>query len=117
MLTASTSEAYAFLFKLLCDPGDAVLVPAPSYPLFELLAELEGVQALPYRLAYDGACGRCPLRTTSFRPDHTELTAQTLMSTQPSGRASARTPSSVMRAVGPTSLPGRQAEDARVHLE
>lgn len=55
LLTASTSEAYAFLFKLLCDPGDAVLVPAPSYPLFEHLAELEGVQALPYRLAYDGA--------------------------------------------------------------
>jgi alanine-synthesizing transaminase len=55
LLTASTSEAYAFLFKLLCDPGDAVLVPAPSYPLFEHLAELEGVRALPYRLAYDGA--------------------------------------------------------------
>jgi alanine-synthesizing transaminase len=55
MLTASTSEAYGFLFKLLCDPGDAVLVPAPSYPLFEHLAELEGVRALPYRLAYDGA--------------------------------------------------------------
>lgn len=55
MLTASTSEAYGFLFKLLCDAGDAVLVPAPSYPLFEHLAELEAVQALPYRLAYDGA--------------------------------------------------------------
>lgn len=55
VLTASTSEAYAFLFKLLCDPGDSVLVPAPSYPLFEHLAELEGVRALPYRLAYDGA--------------------------------------------------------------
>jgi alanine-synthesizing transaminase len=55
MLSASTSEAYGFLFKLLCDPGDAVLVPAPSYPLFEHLAELEAVQALPYRLAYDGA--------------------------------------------------------------
>lgn len=55
LLTASTSEAYAFLFKLLCDPGDSVLVPAPSYPLFEHLAELEGVRALPYRLAYDGA--------------------------------------------------------------
>lgn len=55
MLTASTSEAYAFLFKLLCDPGEAVLVPAPSYPLFEHLAELEGVRAVPYRLAYDGA--------------------------------------------------------------
>jgi alanine-synthesizing transaminase len=55
VLTASTSEAYAFLFKLLCDPGDEVLVPAPSYPLFEHLAELEGVRAVPYRLAYDGA--------------------------------------------------------------
>lgn len=55
LLTASTSEAYGFLFKLLCDPGDAVLIPAPSYPLFEHLAELEAVQPLSYRLAYDGA--------------------------------------------------------------
>ncbi len=55
MLSASTSEAYSFLFKLLCDPGAAVLIPAPSYPLFEHLAELEGVRVVPYRLAYDGA--------------------------------------------------------------
>jgi alanine-synthesizing transaminase len=55
VLTASTSEAYAFLFKLLCDPGDEVLVPAPSYPLFEHLARLENVCVIPYRLAYDGA--------------------------------------------------------------
>lgn len=55
VLTASTSEAYAFLFKLLCDPGDEVLVPVPSYPLFEHLARLEAVRAVPYRLAYDGA--------------------------------------------------------------
>jgi aspartate/methionine/tyrosine aminotransferase len=54
VLTASTSEAYAFLFKLLCDPGDEVLVPVPSYPLFEHLARLECVRAVPYRLAYDG---------------------------------------------------------------
>ncbi len=54
-LTASTSEAYAMLFKLLCDPGDEVLVPRPSYPLFEHLARLESVTAVPYRLAYDGA--------------------------------------------------------------
>jgi alanine-synthesizing transaminase len=54
VLTASTSEAYAFLFKLLCDPGDNVLVPQPSYPLFELLARFEEVQLVPYRLAYDG---------------------------------------------------------------
>lgn len=55
LLTASTSEAYSFIFKLLCDPGDEVLVPAPSYPLFEHLAELEAVKLAPYRLAYDGA--------------------------------------------------------------
>src|SRR5204863_3262023 len=55
LLTASTSEAYAWLFKLLCDPGDAVLVPRPSYPLFAYLARLEGVRPIPYRLAFDGA--------------------------------------------------------------
>lgn len=54
LLTASTSEAYAFLFTLLCDPGDNVLVPLPSYPLLEVLAGLQGVQLRPYRLAYDG---------------------------------------------------------------
>jgi aspartate/methionine/tyrosine aminotransferase len=55
MLTASTSEAYALLFKLLCDPGDRVLVPRPSYPLFEHLTALECVEAVPYDLdAHDG---------------------------------------------------------------
>ena len=53
-LTASTSEAYALLFKLFCDPGDAVLVPRPSYPLFEHLTRLEGVMAVPYALEYHG---------------------------------------------------------------
>jgi alanine-synthesizing transaminase len=57
VLTASTSEAYGFLFKLLCDPGDQVLVPRPSYPLFEHLARLDGVELVQYRLAYDGAWG------------------------------------------------------------
>ncbi len=55
VLTASTSEAYAFVFKLLCDPGEEVLVPEPSYPLFELLARFEGVRLVPYPLVYDGA--------------------------------------------------------------
>ena len=50
VVTASTSEAYSILFKLLCDPGDEVLVPQPSYPLFDLLAGLEGVSLTPYRL-------------------------------------------------------------------
>src|SRR5499433_2234065 len=51
-LTASTSEAYSFLFKLLADQGQSVLVPQPSYPLFEFLAALEGVELRPYELRY-----------------------------------------------------------------
>ena len=54
-LTASTSEAYALLFKLLCDPGDTVLVPRPSYPLFEHLTLLESVTPRSYRLDYHGS--------------------------------------------------------------
>ena len=50
VLTASSSEAYGFLFKLLCDPGDAVLLPTPSYPLFEHLASLEGVRVARFAL-------------------------------------------------------------------
>jgi hypothetical protein len=55
VLTASSSEAYSHLFKLLCDPGDSVLVPRPSYPLFEYLARLESLEVARYPLAYDGA--------------------------------------------------------------
>ncbi len=53
-LTASTSEAYSLLFKLLCNPGDEVLIPQPSYPLFEHLTRLDGVTAVPYQLEYHG---------------------------------------------------------------
>lgn len=52
LLTASSSEAYTFLFKLLCNPGDEILVPRPSYPLFEFLAALEGVTVKQYPLRY-----------------------------------------------------------------
>lgn len=51
-LTASTSEAYSYLFRLLADPGDDVLVPSPSYPLFEFLAGMEHLRALPYRFRH-----------------------------------------------------------------
>src|SRR5436305_5013238 len=54
LLTASTSEGYAYLFKLLSDPGDQVLVPRPSYPLFEFLATMENIGVRQYPLAYDG---------------------------------------------------------------
>jgi aspartate/methionine/tyrosine aminotransferase len=52
ILTTSTSEAYSFLFRLLCNPGDEVLVPQPSYPLFEFLAALDDVNLRPYELVY-----------------------------------------------------------------
>lgn len=55
VLTASTSEAYSFAFKLLCNAGDSVLVPRPSYPLLEHLAALEHVKLESYWLEYDGA--------------------------------------------------------------
>ncbi|MEW6730770.1 MAG: pyridoxal phosphate-dependent aminotransferase [Acidobacteriota bacterium] len=55
VLTASTSEAYTWLFKLLAEPGDSVLVPVPSYPLFDHLAHVECVKPIPYPLYFDGA--------------------------------------------------------------
>ena len=66
VLTASTSEAYSLLFKLLCDPGDRVLVPCPSYPLFEHLAQLDAVARrplhVPRRRALDARRGRARAR-------------------------------------------------------
>ncbi len=52
-LTTSTSEAYSFIFRLLCDPGDEVLIARPSYPLFDLLAQLDDVVLREYPLFYD----------------------------------------------------------------
>ena len=54
IVTASTSEAYSLLFKLLCDPADLVLVPQPSYPLLDHLTRLDGVVASSYALEYHG---------------------------------------------------------------
>ncbi|MHB8215497.1 MAG: pyridoxal phosphate-dependent aminotransferase [Candidatus Sulfotelmatobacter sp.] len=53
ILTTSTSEGYSFVFRLLCNPGDELLVPKPSYPLFEFLADLQDVRLVPYPLIYD----------------------------------------------------------------
>jgi aspartate/methionine/tyrosine aminotransferase len=75
LLTASTSEAYALIFKLLCDPGDCVLVPEPSYPLFGYLTALEAVETAAYPLAYDG----------EWHLDLPELAAQ--LSANPRARA------------------------------
>ena len=53
VLTASTSEGYSYVFRLLCNAGDELLVPKPSYPLFEFLADLQDVKLVPYPLIYD----------------------------------------------------------------
>ena len=52
-LTTSTSEAYSFVFQLLCNPGDEILIPAPSYPLFDFLADIQDVKLARYPLVYD----------------------------------------------------------------
>jgi alanine-synthesizing transaminase len=52
ILTTSTSEAYSYVFRLLCDPQDEILVPKPSYPLFDFLADLQDVALVPYSLQY-----------------------------------------------------------------
>ena len=53
LLTTSTSEAYSYVFRLLCNPGDEVLIPAPSYPLFDFLAEIQDTKLVRYPLIYD----------------------------------------------------------------
>ena len=53
ILTAGTSEAYSYIFRLLCEKDDEILVPAPSYPLFQLLADLNDIRLAPYPLLYD----------------------------------------------------------------
>jgi len=53
VLTTSTSEGYSYVFRLLCNPDDEVMVPRPSYPLFEFLADLQDVELVPYSLLYD----------------------------------------------------------------
>jgi alanine-synthesizing transaminase len=52
-LTTSTSEAYSYVFRMLCDPGDEVLIPSPSYPLFDFLADIQDVSLVRYPLLYD----------------------------------------------------------------
>ena len=53
ILTTSTSEAYSYVFRLLCNPGDELLIPTPSYPLFDFLADIQDVKLKRYPLIYD----------------------------------------------------------------
>ncbi len=52
-LTTGTSEAYSFIFRMLCNPGDEILIPTPSYPLFDFLADIHDVRLVRYSLLYD----------------------------------------------------------------
>jgi aspartate/methionine/tyrosine aminotransferase len=52
-LTTSTSEAYSYVFRTLCNPGDELLIPSPSYPLFDFLADIQDVSLVRYPLLYD----------------------------------------------------------------
>ncbi len=70
MLTASTSEAYQYLFKLMTDPGDEILVPRPSYPLFDFLAGMEFVAAVPYANALADPCNLATDRTKALITVH-----------------------------------------------
>ena len=111
VLTASTSEAYGLLLKLLCDPGDEVLVPAPAYPLLELLADLEAVRLVRYPLRYDGtwsidlAAGRVAVsaKTSSQR------SARSRSAQSPSSAAS-----SPAESRAPTGFEGDTTTTARV---
>lgn len=69
LLTASTSEAYAFLLLALCDPGDAILVPQPGYPLLDDIAQLLSVRLVIYSLKYDGSW----FIDTSTLPDKSQV--------------------------------------------
>lgn len=71
LLTASTSEAYGLVFQLLCDPGDQLLVPRPSYPLLDHLARLAGIGLVDYPLSYDGAWHLDVERVASLRTPRT----------------------------------------------
>jgi aspartate/methionine/tyrosine aminotransferase len=65
-LTTSTSEAYSYLFRLLCDPGDEVLIARPSYPLFDFIARLDSVELREYPLNYDPAVAATPSHAWSI---------------------------------------------------
>jgi alanine-synthesizing transaminase len=70
ILTASTSEAYHYLFKLTSDPGDEILVPHPSYPLFDYLAGLELLSTIPYPISSDDPCNLATERTRALVAVH-----------------------------------------------
>jgi alanine-synthesizing transaminase len=73
-LTSSSSEAYSYLFRLLADPGDSVLVPQPSYPLFDFLTGLNDLETIPYPLVYGGSGWKIDLDVLSARLEAADRT-------------------------------------------
>lgn len=98
ILTASTSEAYAWLFKLLCERGDRVLIPRPSYPLFDFLAGLEEVEPKPYALRHDGRW-RLDLEELAERIDRRTRAVVVVHPNNPTGNALTRDEASKLLAV------------------
>lgn len=78
-LTTSTSEAYSFLFRLLCDPGDEVLIARPSYPLFDFIAQLDSVRLREYPVRYDpgASAGSMHAWSIDFEALRAAITART----------------------------------------
>jgi alanine-synthesizing transaminase len=75
-LTAGTSEGYAHLFRMLCEPGDTILAPRPSYPLLETLADIAGLTLETYPLVHDESGGAAGEGFHAWSPDREALTAQ-----------------------------------------
>ena len=98
-LTSGTSEAFGWLFQLLCDPGDEVLVPRPGYPLLEHLAMFEGVVPVPYPVAWDG---RWHLDLEALRRARTARTRAVVVvhPNNPTGSLTTRDEHAVLAALG-----------------
>jgi len=98
-LSASTSEAYSWWFRLLCEPGDTVLAPEPAYPLVSVLAEIARVRVIPYRLALRDGSWRIDLK--SLRPDARTRAIVVISPANPTGQTVHADDLAALRAAAP----------------
>jgi alanine-synthesizing transaminase len=99
VLTAGTSEGYAHLFRLLADPGERVLVPSPSYPLFGLLAGLESIEAEPYPLRWRGGRWEVDLAAIARAAAPPSRTLLVVHPNNPTGSLASRAEAAALRAL------------------